>query len=380
MAMACSARALLFMSFTGTWLFAQQIPQHSVKTMGPERVPLGEVSTVPIPSLPPESIVMPVFCEPGGGILFRLATPNRGVEDPVSVSGDGKTVIHFGSWKINDITDPVMLSVFLSGSDVYILTKGSVPLGRESKWSTPKGDVISRPAAKASTFIAHFESDGRYAGAVPLDLPFRALHLGVFESGEFLIAGAESGTDEPRVAIVGSDGQLLRFVQLKGDVHGRADSEVAEKEKDPTAFPRVDPSGLGRSLRDVVSTSQIAPDGTNLLLFREMSGPVFSISPSGAAEVHNLRVGGHSELFTIRAARPFWIAEILHDLPQGGGEEFSVYAFDPESDKPMREYFFPKDFGWGLACTDGSKFSFIVADNDRNTVSLVKLSPTVKLD
>ena len=41
----------------------------------------------------------------------------------MSVSSDGKTVTRFAKEKINDVASPIMLSVFLAGSDVYILTK-----------------------------------------------------------------------------------------------------------------------------------------------------------------------------------------------------------------------------------------------------------------
>jgi hypothetical protein len=44
-----------------------------------------------------------------------------------------------------------------------------------------------------------------------------------FGDGDFLIAGTDK--DGPRVAIVGSNGQFRRFVELKGDVHARDESD-----------------------------------------------------------------------------------------------------------------------------------------------------------
>lgn len=91
-------------------------------------------------------------------------------------------------------------------------------------------------------------------------------------------------------------------------------------------------------------------------------------------QIHKLKAGGNYEVFTFRSAKSSCTAELLHDLPQGNGEESSTYAFDPESGVPLREYLFPKDLGWGLACTDGEKFTFLVANNENKNLSLVELA------
>jgi len=324
-----------------------------------------------------------LLCDPDGRILFRQATPGAGVEDPVSVSRDGKTVIRFDRGKVNDIPRPVFSSMFLSGSDVYILTRGSTPLGNETKWRTPGGEIVRQQAARNSEFVVHFERDGGYAGAVPLDLPFKPLHLGVFENGDFLIAGANASTDEPRLAIVGSNGELRRFVELKGDVHAQKESGPLgkEKERDPTALPRfgTPPGSAGwspfsKSLFNVVYGSQIAKDGPNLLLLRPMNGPIFSISPSGEVQVRKLKVEGDFRLYTLKATRNRWIAEFLHGVPHSEAVEFSTYAFDPETGTPLQEYFFPTDLGFGLACTDGDEFTFVMSNNETKNLILVKVA------
>jgi hypothetical protein len=179
------------------------------------------------------------------------------------------------------------------------------------------------------------------------------------------------------VAIVGSNGELRRFIKLKGDVHASQESDVSAKDKDdPTALPRSKTwEGLAESLRDIVATSQIAIDGANLLLFRPVSGPVFSISPSGEVRVHSLKVKGNYRLFTIKRTRNSWIVEFIYDLPDGTGQEFATFAFDPETGAPLREYFFPRDLGFGLACVNGDEFTFVTANAEGKTLELVKLKP-----
>lgn len=377
---------LLLVYIIAAYSFGQNVPQQPKQAaLGPELVALGEVSSVQIPSVPAESIAAPLLCDPEGRILFRLATPEAGIEDPVSVSSDGKTVIRFTKEKINDIPRPVMLRFFLAGSDVYILTSGSTPLGSTMKLRKPDGELVEQQASKSGKFVVHFEPNGNYAGAIRLDLPFKPMHLGVFENGDFLISGADPATYEPRVAIVASNGQLRRFLELKDDVHAREESGSSEKGNDSTALPRLRPapgrppqSRVTETLFDVVGTSQIAKDGQNLLLFRPLNGPVFSISPSGEVTVHKLKMEGDYRLYTIKAAGGLWIVEFLHDVPNSAAVELSTYAFDPESGAPLQKYLFPPDTGWGLACADGDELTFIVADERTNALKIVKLAPGAK--
>jgi hypothetical protein len=354
--------------------FAQESLQGQAMAARPEKVPLNEVSTVEIQSLSAQSLVMPVLCAPDGSILFRLAMPDTGVGDPVSVSRDGKTVIRFGREKINDISNPVPVSVFSDDTSVYMLTRGSSPLGYQINLRTPSGEVQTQQVSKTNMFVARFERDGTYAGSVKLDLSFKPLQLGVFPGGNFLIAGVDS-KGEPRLGLVESNGQFQRFVELHGDVHAKDESDASGKNSDPTALPRHTPTQSSEpSLFTAVYTSQITRDGPNLLLFRPLNGPVFSVSSSGEVQVHRLKVQGDYRLFTIRAVRDYWVVELIHGLPHGGGEEFSTYAFDRDSGDPILEYFFPRNLGWGLACIDGNQFMFLMANTQTDHLRVVTLA------
>ena len=376
---------MLFCLWLAAFMFAQATPPPTREPSAHvARVPLDEASSFPIPSLPAESIGAPLLCDSDSRIVFRLASPEKGLEDPVSVSGDGKTVIHLGSEKITDVPRPVFLSISVLGSEVFVLIRGSVPLGSETKWRAPTGEVVSQQASKGATYIARFAPGGNYAGAVRLDLPFKPMRFGVFENGDFLLAGADPSTDEPRVAILASNGQFRRFLDLKGDVHAEEVSGAPENDKDPTALPRLKPadnspeSFMTQTLRGVLSGSQIVKDGRNLLFFRPLNGPVFSISPSGQVTVHQLKIPGDFHLYTIKPTERFWIVEFLHQSAHGAAQEFSTYAFDPVTGDPLREYFFPADLGWGLACTDGSQFTFVLANEKTNSLQLVTLAPTAE--
>jgi hypothetical protein len=158
-------------------------------------------------------------------------------------------------------------------------------------------------------------------------------------------------------------------------VHLESESKPSGESKDQTALPRFSDwqgSSAG-SFLNAVSTSQIVRDGPNLLLFRPVNGPVFSISPSGEVHIHKLKIDGDYHLFTVKPTPSVWIVELTHSVTQSKTLEFSTYAFDPESGDPLREYFFPTVLGWGLGCTDGNEFTFVKANEETSTLELVKL-------
>jgi hypothetical protein len=86
-------RALLAVILAVHTFVQSRAQQGKEAAVTPESVPLGKVSSVGVPSVPAESIGAPLLCDSDGRIVFRLATPEAGVEDPVSVSSDGKAVI-----------------------------------------------------------------------------------------------------------------------------------------------------------------------------------------------------------------------------------------------------------------------------------------------
>jgi hypothetical protein len=296
-------RCLLLAFSAATCSLAQDVPKHSSQPAAatPERVSLTEVSAVDVPALPADSIGPPLLCDPDGTILRRLAAPQGGVEDPVSRSKDGKTAIRFGSEKINDIPRPSFLHMFVNGSDVYFGERehSTWRPGQTADQARRKSSAQPQEAAGSSRswFIAHFEREGTYVGAISLNLPFRPLRLGAFQNGDLLLAGAEPATDEPRLAVVASNGQLRRFVELKEDVRAQEDEEsgASGEDKDPTALPRFRPPqgrpsqsfAVTETLRGVVSTSKIAQDRADLLLFRPINGPYFPLRPRAKCEFAN---------------------------------------------------------------------------------------------
>ena len=375
--MRCRSLCPLIVAIPFVLCFAQEPPAPSQgNPVTVDRVPLEILSSVPVPALPAQSIALPAVCSTDGTIFIRTASMD-GVDDPVSISSDGKVIARFGRERINDIANPLPVSMFLADKDVYILTLGRVPLGLSAKWRTPTGKEEVHEVSSKRPFIARFHRDGTYVGSTPLDVPFQPTRFGVFDDGSFLVAGLNPKTDEPRLALASFNGQFQRLVELNGDIHARSGTDTTNS--DANALPQ-HTAGIDfeQSLLYAVHASQIVKDGPNLLVLRPTKGPVFSVAPGGNVRQLKLQVQGVDRLYTIKTTPDTWIAEFTHHVSDRTGDEFFTYAFDPSTGTPLKEYIFPADLGFGMACISGDEFTFVMADPDTKNIKLVRLGQAMR--
>src|SRR6266700_17912 len=329
-------------------------------------------STVDVPFVANPFIAAPVRCGPDGAIFFRTASSSA-VGNLIAISHDGKLIGSFEVGKITDLINPSPITFFVTGSDVYMLVRSS---GSESKAVTvrrPDGSTENQqmPSSLPRQFIARFKSDGTYRGAVLLDIPLTPWQIGAFTNGDFLVAGTTKNGLEARVALVKSSGQFNRFVDLKDDIRLRSESDSVTGTS-TNSLPRVG-KHFGEGFSEAIQGSTIIEDGRNLLLVRKgQRSPVFSVSPGGEAEAIQLNVPEGYNLWDIRAASNFWVALYMHRLPEEGtGVEFSSMAIDPKTGKVLEVYSYDRFPGFGLACTDGLEFSFVIRDD--NKLKILKL-------
>ena len=100
----------------------------------------------------------------------------------------------------------------------------------------------SRTVGERRYYIARFDLDGTYRGAMKLDRGFRTLQLAVFGSGDFAVTGVDEN-EKPEVEILNSTGQLLAYLNLPKDITEKP--ERAEK-----SFEKL---GVGEASIDVIA-------------------------------------------------------------------------------------------------------------------------------
>lgn len=360
---------------------AQQ-PETSNATTGTpvEAIPpvyLKVASSSPIPGIS-EPLLTTALCGSDNSILLRVASLG-GVGDLVSISADGQKVVRFNAFKVSDIEIPKFYHYFIGGSDVYVLTRSSRPTDETMKLRTPNGDIVTQRKFSTKDYIVQFQSDGTFVRSVALDLPFTPQQIGAFPSGGFLVAGAaKDGSFKPVVALLKRDGQLDRYLELKGDIRP-AREDRKEDAKDPIALPRWAANGgqNKQSLPVAENLSLIVPDGRNLLLLRSgQKTPIFSVSPGGEVRAITPDVPSGFTLYDLRASQNTWVAPYTHphsDDPKNAAVDIETYALDPVSGKAIARYVYPGFVGFGLACTDGVDFTVLERPGDK--LELVKLVP-----
>lgn len=324
------------------------------RTQEPPATLLEVTQTTEVRMVTSPGMLNPIVCS-GDAIYLRMAGP--GVQDLLSVSKDGNTIVRFTKDKVTDVSSPTLGTFFVSGTDVYVLETGySNPRPATVQIQTPEGTQKKETESfTARRYIAKFKSDGSFERSIPLDIPFRPLQIGAFENGTLLVAGVTDDT-EPRLAIVGANGQFSRFVELNNDIG--SESNPAEKKDKVPALPAMD------SVQHALVFSQLVADGPNILLVRKgQRSPIFSISPGGIATAIKLDVPAKYSLFSLRTAPGVWIAQFVYRVGEVQGIRFMTYTFDPTSGKPSGRFVYPTALGLGMACATQKEFTFLKKEN-----------------
>jgi len=338
--------------------------------------PLEIFSTNEVPGIPEPFIATPLCGPDNNSVVVQVATAT-GLGDVLYISGDGKKVVRFSSFKITDVSKPVFKSYFVLDGGLYILATSTTQKDETTRFKTPSGKIVTQPAYSVKNYIVRFQLDGTYMGAIPLDVPFTPLQIGAFPGGEFLAAGRlTDGSHGPAIGLVKADGQFNRFVTLKGDIH-RARKGPADADDKAAGLPLFGTT-YERTLMGAESSSLIVPYGRNLLLIRSgQRVPIFSISPGGEVKTVTPDVPTGFTLFDLRAARNQWTALYTRpttDNPKDASIVMETYALDPETGKAIARYSYPRFLGFGLACSDG--FEFTLLQRQEKNLELVKLVPS----
>ena len=364
---------------------AQNLPPATQQT--PSNVPLIQLEnafTREVPFVTVDGLTIPIHCATDGTGFVQLVRvnprePSSGTSDILSISKNGKEVVQFSLSKVNDIEQPQPRNFAVGDADLYVLVMGSIPENKILKFKKPNGEIFEQPAVRSVDYIVRFKKDGSYAGAVRLDIPLNPLQIGVFASGDFLIAGEEESTFEPRIALVRSNGQFQRFVELHGDLH-RSDEQAAtgdptdKKNGDATALPRFG-KGVNANLFSALRLSMLIPHGRNMLLVRPgHTIPVFSISPGGEVTAINLEMPAGYALEDLRVDSNNWIGFYTRKREDGNGLEVKTAVHDPTTGKIIARYAYPQSLGLAVACVNQGQISFLTTqDNGKlilNTFSI----------
>lgn len=316
----------------------------------PVVVHLNVTEQVPVQSFPGVTFASPVFCAPSGELLVRPDTIDA-LLDPILISKDGRITARFGRENIPQFQHSNVLDAFARERDVFLLIDGTTPSDHQITLQTPNGQTVHQQAVQHGVRLAHFDVDGTLKGSTAVDLPFHASRFGEFANGDFLMIGGEIGSDEPRIALVNSTGQMIREIKLE------VDAEKGESSK-KGAFLDV----------------HLRADGPDLLMFTNRANEVFNVTAGGEVRTLRISLPNGYKLDAVQPNGNELIVEAAQYSTDGTGEQFAAFAVDRNSGVARTRYDYPTEIGFGMACSDGTEFTFLALDFEKHGVKLVKLT------
>jgi len=245
-------------------------------------------------------------------------------------------IVSFETSKISDIVEPKWIADFASDSEVYMLIEGDTRTKEHRQNIEGLGDEVSwETTGEPRYYIARFDADGSYKGALKLDLALRPVRLSGFPSGNFLVAGPD-GNHILRVALLGSGGQLLRYIELPKEKDGKW--EEAEQAVTKSAAENTPPEIIAYWL---ASETSFLPYQSGVLYVRGHTGAlIYEINAGGEAHAVKIKSrDGYSVEYMLPSDRNWFVVStesgqnrhaksVLDELNPSSGELLARYLVE----------------------------------------------------
>jgi hypothetical protein len=163
-------------------------------------------------------VAYPMQCADDGTVFTQMFQPPEYAEPRLySISPGG--VHEYAREKIADLHDARVLGYYPSGSRVILLVNATYE-SRQGKHQLvlPGGEKteVVKNIGERRFYLAEFDRDGSYKRVSQVDDSLAVNRVGMFDSGNFLVFGVNQATALPQLAILNSDGALLRFLDIPG--------------------------------------------------------------------------------------------------------------------------------------------------------------------
>lgn len=307
-----------------------QLKTPPAKTTSPP-VPVFDVTLLPDSDLsvgmPDDQLVLSSQCDANGNPYASIMTLVEPFQQIIGFTKKG--VVTFSTSQMTDIPEPRPGRMFMGETSLYVLVQGTENAKKEqvvSEDENRKEIKRSRTVGERGYYIARFDLDGTYRGALKLDRGFRTLQLAVFGSGDFAVAGVDEN-EKPQVEILNSTGQLLAYLNLPKDITEKP--ERAEK-----SFEKL---GVGEASVDIIAMfAAFYPYHENVLLVRSSDlSPIYEIREGGEARSVRVKsLGG----FAIEHFIPSEVNWMFNFRKGFDGETDTIYEVSPETGELLGQY------------------------------------------
>ena len=248
-----------------------------------------------------------------------------------------KGVISFSSEKLTDISHPILTQlgadVAVSDSGVYYRASGvkDEDIDKKRTVVTDSQGIHhveeTREILRSQQYIAHFDKDGHYDGAIG-DLPVLVFRVAVFNSGTLIVQGKDD-RGRPRVALLDSSGQLLRYLELPKDISSRLGPLPSGIFKPCDDCQELD-------LGSVLMNSYLTPWQQDVLFYRPGSGnTIYDVSEGGRVRTIAVKAPQGQMLQRVIAMDRNWLVSFYSP---GDSKDRLLFEVDPQTGSLLREY------------------------------------------
>jgi hypothetical protein len=315
------------------------MPAFGQKSSAPERkpasgaVPIFEVKFEPDPKLSvafDEGGYAAIFadgCDADGNpyVQVNRIVPPHTIQ-VLKFAPDG--IVTFETSKITDVVDPKWISNFVSDSELYMLIEGDTRTEQRTKKMEDGRDATYwETKGEPRYYIAQFDPDGSYKGAVKLDLPFHPNKLSGFKSGSFLAAGLDQNNMQ-HVALLNASGQWLRDVDFAKEKKEPAEKTFAR------SFGSTADADMASELLSAVSS--FFPYRENVLYIRSHSGaPIYEIHEGGDAQPVRIETPDDYPVDYLLPSDRNWYV-VSAEVGKFSDAKSDIYELDPSTGETIR--------------------------------------------
>jgi len=304
----------------------------------------------------------------GDGNLYLLK-PGQGL---VALTPNG--VVSFLGDTMTDISHPSMTFVgmnpSISRSGVAFRVTGIDDEKLEIRtWTDEQGRTHTEKDATNATipYIARFDKDGTYKGAIKLDLPFIVFKFAAFNSGNLIAQGPDQNK-VPRVALLDASAQFMRYLDLPKDI---INSQTVPGEGRKC-------EGCTADINSIVFSSYFTPSNGKVLFKREMTGRtrVYEIQESGDVRIVDVKPPEGYEIGNLIPSDRNWLLRFNKLDDKGVRPDMfdSLLEVDPQNGNPVSEYYLKPPYTepeTGVSCFAEGEFWGVRRDAKEEKLTVV---------
>src|SRR5271165_226104 len=316
--------------------------------------------------------VDPIRCDASGSVYMRTPSRNGGpLTSPIlRISSDGHTSVPFDV----AVLDPIKQSAAYGVQDFFVNKMGKIfaLVAYETK---AREDLVA---------IVEFDDSPERASLIPIDSQFSPRQIAVTQAGTFLLSGLHVSTKSsggvatqsrtPFTALFDAQGRFIKEVELPDEV----------KFEEYNSAKRGTPS-LGSQQAIDLSRMVVGDDG-NIYFLRNTKEPkVYVISTGGdvlrtiPVKAVETTIVGTSDDADVASSGPsifYGGGRLAFDfyVPGGASTKLQIRVVNPENGQILWDYVPAKDMFGIPACYDGSRFTFLAANEDRH-LAIFKATP-----